>query len=250
MSGGYVMNIRPRSDPWERDLYWRRSYEPATLALIDEFLRPGDHFIDVGANIGLMSLHAARAVGPSGTVTSFEPHPVTFQRLVTNVNLNGHANIRLYNLALGAADGKLELYDVPTINQGRSSLILSMEESISAGIVTVKRLDDLVEPTRRRAILKIDVEGFEYQVLLGAPDILMSEPLICMECDPELPSFGDDGPTAALEMIAATKKYEIFRFKNSKFGPSPRLIPASLSEWRSLRYENAICVPRTLVTCH
>jgi len=101
MEGGYTLVLHPNADRWERKIYWQRTYEPATLALIDRCLRLGDRMIDVGANFGLMSLHASRAVGSSGAVIAFEPHPGTFKRLQGHLHLNAAHNVRAINAAAG-----------------------------------------------------------------------------------------------------------------------------------------------------
>lgn len=113
MAGGYSVTLRPNDDGWERRIYWQRTYEPATLALIDVCLRPGDRMVDIGANFGLMSLHASRAVGPSGSVIALEPHPRTFQRLQDNLRHNDCQNVTAINIAAGPTEGAMELFDTP-----------------------------------------------------------------------------------------------------------------------------------------
>jgi FkbM family methyltransferase len=75
---------------WERDVQ----------LLIDAILEPGDTFIDVGANIGLVSLHAARCVEPNGRVIAFEPQKPCYTRLVQTIRMNNITSIEAHNLGL------------------------------------------------------------------------------------------------------------------------------------------------------
>lgn len=244
MEGGYSLVLRPNADRWERKIYWERTYEPATLALIDACLRPGDRMIDVGANFGLMSLHASRAVGPSGTVTAIEPHPKTFRRLQDHLRMNGAANIRCINVAAGAEKGALEIFDTPKGESGQASLIPE-SDSVPAGSVDVRRLDDIVGPIKGRTFIKIDVEGFEHHVLLGASETLKADPIICMECDPGLHAYSSDA-LAALRLVLATERFDLYRFAGSKSTASPCLTPAAEDYWLRTRHQNAIFIPHSL----
>lgn len=244
MEGGYSLVLHPNADRWERKIYWQRTYEPATLALIDACLRPGDRMIDVGANFGLMSLHASRAVGPSGMVVALEPHPKTFRRLQDHLRLNGAENVQAINVAAGAEVGTLELFDTPEGESGQASLIPE-SDSVSAGSVDVRRLDDIVGPIKGRTFIKIDVEGFEHHVLLGAPKTLRNDPIICMECDPGLHPESS-GALAALRLVLATGRFDLFRFAGSKSAANPCLAPATEDHWLRVRHQNAIFIPRSL----
>lgn len=245
LQGGYTVTLHPNQDEWERRIYWQRTYEPATLALIDACLRPGDRMVDIGANFGLMSLHASRAVGEAGTVFALEPHPRTFQRLQEHIRLNGCRNVTALNLAAGPSEGALELFDTPARQSGQASLVAHSTGGISAGHVQVRRLDDILPASTARTFIKIDVEGFEHQVLLGAPETLATEPVICMECDPEL-TPGETDALSAFRLVMATGLYRSYRFAGSKFRSSPRLTPADESYWLTVRHQNAIFVPHSL----
>ena len=85
-------------------------YEPALLLALRRLLRPGSIFLDAGANMGLVSLFAARLVGPNGLVLAFEPSPRDAARLDENIALNRLSkNISVTRLALGNATGQLTL---------------------------------------------------------------------------------------------------------------------------------------------
>lgn len=245
MRGGYRLALLPRSDPHERVLYQNRTYEPATLDLFDAVLRPGDYMIDVGANLGVMSLYAASLVGSLGRVLALEPHPGMFRRLCEHISMNKATNITCLQAAAGAATGDLPLYDVPTVSIGRASLLVPDEPHSPVGLVPVSRLDDLAEEHRitKPRLLKIDVEGFEPEVLRGATQVLSAEPVVCRECSPSVPSSAGD-PLAAHRMILSTGRYACFRFKNSKFAsPSPLVPVRDDSDLAGMENENTVYMP-------
>ena len=105
----------------ERSVFFTGTYEAGTLAVMAKILGPGDIFVDVGANVGLMSLYAGQLVGTNGQVFSVEPIPTLFGQLNENIILNGFANIHAYNLALGAHAERRVMYEHPEINRGSAS---------------------------------------------------------------------------------------------------------------------------------
>jgi FkbM family methyltransferase len=100
----------------------RRTLRAATVALFRQYLRPGDTFIDIGANIGYFSLLAASRVGSTGQVHSFEPNPETFKGLQHNVVLNGFKQIVLNNVAISNAAGPIQLWVGKEIDNGLVSM--------------------------------------------------------------------------------------------------------------------------------
>jgi FkbM family methyltransferase len=161
------------------DMYVGRSLEvygewtEDEVAVLCQALRPGDHVVDVGANVGTHTVPLARKVGPSGSVLAFEPQPRVFELLAANVAMNGLDNVRLHNVACAAAPGSLKL---PDIDYGRPGNfggvdLRAMHEASTrtARVIDIPlvRLDDACDLDRLR-LLKIDVEGMETEVLGGA----------------------------------------------------------------------------------
>lgn len=138
--------------------------EPGSLALVQKLLKPGGTFIDVGANVGLFSVAAGRQIGPSGSILSFEPAPETMSALTATMRLNGLSPIvTLHQSAAGRENGTARL----NIGQicGHSSL-LPLEEKREAIDVSIVVLDDIIGD-RKVDLIKIDVEGWELEVLEG-----------------------------------------------------------------------------------
>lgn len=154
--------------------------------IIEEILSPGDVCIDAGANIGLITLRAWKKVGPTGMVHSFEPHPLTYTRLIRNLELNRYRT--LHAKQIGVSDTKQE--------RKFTNLFISDLNSVdSEGTISVRvdRLDALVENVQKIKLLKIDVEGFELFALRGAEGLLPYTEYILVEIAPR--SFEKNGYT-------------------------------------------------------
>lgn len=174
---GYTMRLET-ADWAERWTYHLgRYYETHTQLLLQAALRPGDTFVDVGANVGMISLLASRLVGPAGRVVSFEPNPVVYQRLRGHIDANRLGElVTTHNMALGERDETLTLR-VPTQHTGLATLGQVREEfrdQVSAEYsVAVKRGDEvLAGPSPGEVFIKIDVEGFECSVLRGLEGVI------------------------------------------------------------------------------
>ena len=110
-------------------------YELDTARVLKRLLRPGDHFIDGGANIGYFTLLAARLVGPAGRVDAFEPLPENHARLLAHLDLNGLADrVRVHRLALSDRAGEAVIHRLsgPTNNHGSSTLFAPAGASTGA----------------------------------------------------------------------------------------------------------------------
>ncbi|HYR58741.1 MAG TPA: FkbM family methyltransferase [Chthoniobacteraceae bacterium] len=162
-------------------------FEPDTRAFFDAWLRPGDVFLDVGANVGLYTLTAARIVGPRGHVHAFEPCSQTFERLAENVQLNRFRNIACHRVALSHENAEAQLTLANAGFDAWNSLGKPyMGETTGCETVTTVTLDSFTSEhalSGRNCAVKIDVEGWENQVLAGAREFLEGDgaPLLCVE---------------------------------------------------------------------
>jgi FkbM family methyltransferase len=157
----------------QRCLYWFGVWEPSLTAWIAARLRPGDTFVDVGANIGYFSLLAAGLVGSEGRVVAVEASPSTYEQLRGNLALNGPTNVRALKMAAGRAREWLVLYRGTDDDCGRASLLPRSDRAPEAEI-EVAPLDDLIDPAERARLrlVKIDVEGAELSALEGAASLI------------------------------------------------------------------------------
>jgi FkbM family methyltransferase len=168
-------------DPRALDMVIGR-YEPATQAVLESMLRPGDVVFDIGANLGYFTLVMAKQVGPGGRVVSFEPDPEMFSALTRNIgrNVDDSNGIVALPAAIGAEAGSVRFARGWRSTRGRV---------VSAGgdfEVEAMKVDDAADRMGVPRLIKIDVEGAEVDVLLGARAILKSEkPLVLVEVHSE-----------------------------------------------------------------
>jgi FkbM family methyltransferase len=150
------------------------SYPSQEEAFVASTLRPGDCYVDVGANVGMLALRAATLVGDTGRVIAIEAHPRTYQFLADNVSLNEFGSMQVIQRAVGDADGAVTFSDY--LSDDQNHVVIG-----GAGVaVPVQRLDDLI-PDGPIALLKVDVEGFELPVFRGAPAVLARTRVILFE---------------------------------------------------------------------
>lgn len=162
--------------------------EAGTRMLIQRVLRPGDSYVDVGANIGMHTVAAARAMQGKGSIVCFEPYAPTARLLEKSVFLNGYKEIvEVHRAAVATQSGSQPLYLGNT--SGHHSLFSLPREIASeappeqTGVVS---LDEIFPPGRRVDLIKIDVEGAELDVLDGASRLLNENPDagLIVECGP------------------------------------------------------------------
>lgn len=209
----------------EHSLYYEGTYEPGTLKIIEQLLQPGDHFIDVGANIGLMSIFAARRIGPGGKVTAFEPHPKTREILLKNIALNGlERTVEVLPYALGSRSEKGKLYDDPSRNRGAASLMNTTDAAAIHDVQTIS-LDDFIESRAdmnlpKPTLIKIDVEGLEIEVLNGAASMIQGEnpPALIVESSAHRDHSNATDISALYKLLLVMPGYKIYKgVKNKAF---------------------------------
>ena len=158
-----------RSDPLE--LSSGIGKRDPLIKLVEKLLVPGNTVVDVGAHIGFVTIMAANKVGSLGKVYAFEPEPGNFRLLKKNVGFNNFKNVVCHNLALGGKKGTGVLYLNPE-NSGNNFLFSSsFSHGFKAIKVNVEKLDNILKRIDVD-LLKIDVEGYEYFILLGTRRIL------------------------------------------------------------------------------
>lgn len=145
--------------------------EPGTRACLKRLLQPGDTAVDIGANIGLLTMACARAVGFAGKVYSFEPETRMADLLQRTIAMNGLSQVKLLRQAASAEPGTLS-FNVSKIPGHSSLFALPEQEAGHKQQVEVVRLDDVIPAGSRVDVVKIDVEGAEMDVLKGMQRIL------------------------------------------------------------------------------
>ncbi len=164
-------------DQIQRRIYYFGAWEPNLTRFLQRRLSHGDIFVDVGANIGYFSLLAAKLVGPSGKVIAVEASPFIFEKLKGNIEQNGVKNVLALNLAVSDSSGVAKVYAAPQGNIGETTILESKGYELESEIPCA-RLDEVLssEDLRRIKVIKIDVEGAEWAVVAGMPQVLASSP--------------------------------------------------------------------------
>jgi FkbM family methyltransferase len=210
---GLRFEIRDFREAIQRSIYFLGYFEFRETRAAMRILRPGDCFVDVGANIGWYTLLAARRVGPAGRVIAFEPSAPVFDHLARHVQMNGFANVTLEKRALADRTGKAVLSGASPENRGLGSL-LSAGAAVPGEDVDVVRFDDYFSDRRPGAVrlMKIDVEGAEPLVLRGMVDVLAAKVcdyILIEAAEPHLARGG--ASTAELLDMLRSKGYRLWR---------------------------------------
>jgi FkbM family methyltransferase len=153
-------------DMIQAHIYYFGQWEPNLTAFLTRRLRPGDGFVDVGANIGYFALLAAALVGDHGAVVAVEASPRIHRALLDNIRRNRRANIRALNVAASDRHGSVDLYRGTPGNQGTASLLPAPGREKEATVAAVpfdELLHDADVATAR--VIKIDVEGAEAPIV-------------------------------------------------------------------------------------
>lgn len=173
-------------------------WEPEDRRLLEAELAPGAVAVDVGANIGYMTLAAAHAVGPEGAVFAVEPHPDNLALLRVNLARNGvDLRVQVIDAAAWDTAGTVDLAECDE-NTG-DHRVQTLQGARSVLSVEAVRLDDVIPTGRRVAVIKLDTQASEHRVLSGATALLARDrPVILCEYWPQgLRERGED-PLAIL----------------------------------------------------
>jgi len=215
---GFKLLIDPKNDRGvERSIYYTGTYEKGTLHVISGLLKPGDTFVDVGANIGIMSILAAGRVGAEGRVVAFEPNPETRRILEANVSMNDIVNLEVKQFAVGASASIGVIFDHSDPNRGRATMVKPDQNGVGHEVVVVA-LDEQFKGSERVDMIKLDIEGYELEALKGMTALLKrSEPpmLIIEYSELRENSFGRK-PTPIYDLLNAAGVYRFFRTAKSK----------------------------------
>jgi FkbM family methyltransferase len=207
-----VVNVTGNEKPMRVDLrdiaigqglYTRGYFEPHVNRLIRALPLDGKVAVDVGANIGVHTIHLSEAVGTTGRVFAFEPEPHVAELLRENCALNGSANVMVLQAAVGAASGYGWVNRNPNGNLGDNRIRLTRDNAGTR--VEIVSLDDCLAEVGDGQVefVKIDVQGYEMEVLRGMHATIERNPelILLIEMDPNLlREAGHSGPALAAEL--------------------------------------------------
>jgi FkbM family methyltransferase len=168
---GMGKGLRFYCDPRFELGYMNGDHEPWAQEILQEHLRPGDCFCDVGAHTGFFSLIAARFIGGKGLVVALEADPENATLLRLNAGRNGMRQVWVVEAAAWSSSGQLKFQQASATSNRTEGRVASNGEVGARGFtVAAVTLDDLffTKQVRTPQLVKIDVEGAEWEVLKGA----------------------------------------------------------------------------------
>lgn len=221
-------------------------FAPDLLGLLCGLVREGDNVLDVGAQLGYVSMALAGKVGVAGAVYAFEPDPVARERLEWAIRANGLPQIHVFPNALSDGTQEIDFHVSPVV--GWSTAVSGTHHGDLDTIrVSATRLDDLANQgsiRRPLRLVKIDVEGHEAAVLDGMQNLLAEDnPIVIVEVNPVL--LAPSGLTSVdLLNRLALYDYRLFRLDERRgifAGGDPQLTP--VLEGNVLDFCDVVAVP-------
>lgn len=188
------------------------NFEPGILRLIRKNISKEGIFVDIGANIGQHSLYAAHFCKH---VYAFEPIERLCFQFLKSVYKNELYNINVFNYGLGNEDKKMDIFTAAN-NMGSSSVI-EKKSRINNGSIKIKKLDDIRKMCGIEKVdfMKIDVEGYEWEVLQGAKQTLLKwKPKIILEYSPNLYNKVNDSTTEGIFKFLKELNYTVVNVDN------------------------------------
>jgi FkbM family methyltransferase len=177
VKGGHLA-AAPLDDYVGRAIFYVGELDRKISWVCSRLVNHGDTVLDIGANIGLVSLVLSSLVGNEGRVHSFEPNPDMQALIEGSIARNRIENIRLHRVALGAEPGEMVL-SIPRGHAGAASLVTERwsadDVRMRVPVTTISHAlaDETIEHIR---LAKVDVEGFEGQVFEGAAELFARTP--------------------------------------------------------------------------
>lgn len=176
--GGYFVCIRNGEKDFGTSIARNRQWDPHIVNAMSGILREGDTFVDVGANVGIMTFYASKLVGKLGRVIAVEPHPDNLQMLYRGIQKNLTNNVQV--LPFAASDKA----DIFSIIGGTSNSFIT-EPQDHSNLVQSIILDQHLNNLGRIDLVKLDIEGHELNALNGFRQLLHRwKPVVILEFNP------------------------------------------------------------------
>lgn len=178
--GDYTVSVHRRDPDFGFHIHTFAAYEEHVRAALRAHLRPGDVFLDIGANVGVMALLAGTIVGLQGKVIAVEPDPVNLQMLYRGIVINNLANVEVWPFA--ASDTRA----VVSLGGLSNAHIEAGDEHVpTSKLAQCVALDALLGRLPRLDCVKIDIEGHEPRAVAGLADNLAAHrPTLVVEWNP------------------------------------------------------------------
>ncbi len=188
-----------------RHIYKSGEYEADLSEFIAQHVsfQEGDVALDAGGNIGWYSLLLDKLMPDNSLIYAFEPDPLNYGLLSTNIELNNADKVVPVNLALSDKNEVRKLYQYSNNNLGRHSLLdINEDDYVEVETITLDSyIDSAGIDVARVKFLKIDIEGYEYFALCGASNVLDHVTTVISEFVPRYMEKGGVEPERFLELL-------------------------------------------------
>ncbi len=179
--GGYSVCVARGEKDFGKSLIETGEYEPHVRQALAELLKPGQTMVDIGANVGCIAFHAAKLVGPTGTVIAVEPFPPNVQLLYAGIAQNGFTNIQVL------PNAALDERRIVSLTGGTSNAYVVEARPVGGANAYAQSvvLDEALDHLPAIHLVKMDIEGFEPFALQGCQKLLdRHRPILLTEFNP------------------------------------------------------------------
>jgi FkbM family methyltransferase len=207
---------------------YKNKKDSKSLALIKKFLKPGSTILDIGSNIGFYAVFLSEVVGSSGHVYCFEPDVTNFKHLKNT--LRNKSNVTVIQKAVADTSGIIKLYPSPLLNVDHRTYS-SQNSNVTYEVEKIS-IDDYVNGKFKIDFIKMDIQGFETEALMGMRKTLSenNDILLLMEFWPYgLHQAGSSSET--LYKLVVENGFNIYRIDEKG------LTPFTLEEAMSMKVE-------------
>ena len=148
-------------------------HEHGMVQTLEKFLKPGDTFVDLGANEGYFTVIGARLCGPVGHVLAIEPQHRLLPVIDQNLKLNDLPQVQVLNAAISDQRGTATLHLTASTNSGGSGFHRHSKYKLPTQEIGTITLEEALDAHQMAQVdlMKVDIEGFEYEALLGSPKV-------------------------------------------------------------------------------
>ena len=233
-----ILNLR---EHMQSRIFWLGYYNNDIVPLLDRLLKPGMTVIDVGANIGEISLVAARRVGCNGNVIAFEPLTRLADELEHNVVRNSLHWVQVVRAGLADFTGAVPIYlahkefNDGTQHDGLGTLYPTEERGLAIETVQITCLDTIAAQLNLESVdlIKIDIEGAELPCLKGSSETIRRYlPFVIIEVQAQTAG------AAGYEPADLYSFFEAFGYKFHRIGRG-----GVLAEIEQDAFQNVLCIP-------
>ncbi len=200
---GSKMFLTPKKGAIHRELFLYKKREPLCTDFLMQsaFLKEGDVVLDIGANIGYYVLLESQLIGKSGRIYAVEPVYNNFELLQKNLRLNNLKNVSAFQFAFGEQDTKGKIYVSDKANWCAMNKDVVKGTIIGEEEVPVETVDTFFKDKESPNFLRMDVEGYEYQIVKGMTETLKSDLKMLMELHPWPPYLEPEKMQELLDIL-------------------------------------------------